>query len=69
MAHHPGWVITPVGSRYTGAVTTEGRGWPDQRPKGEVTRHDASLKHDNRQVFRQTEQETERLGALGARDA
>ena len=33
MSHHP------TGSRqghprYTGAVTTEGRGWPERRPKG-----------------------------------
>ena len=60
VAHSPWTSQHPNGSRqghprYTGAVTTEGRGWPEQRPKGEVTRYDASLKRDDRQVFRHKE--------------
>ena len=30
-------------------------GGPNNAPRGEVTRYDASLKQDNRQVFRQTQ--------------
>ena len=53
VAHHlsGSWQGHP---RYTGARTREGRRWPDQRPKAGVTSHDASLKHDNRQVLRHT---------------
>ena len=41
--------------RYTGARTREGRGVARSTPQqGEVTPYDASLKQDNRQVFRQT---------------
>ena len=59
VAHHPGWVITPVGpSKDThgtpGPARVKAVGGPNNTPVGEVTRYDASLKQDNRQVFRQT---------------
>ena len=59
VAHHPGRVITPVGPGKDthgtlGPVRGKAVGGPINAPMGEVTRHDASLKHDNRQVFRQT---------------
>ena len=37
-----------------GPVRGKAVGGPNNAPKGEVTRHDASLNHDNRQAFRQT---------------
>ena len=67
MAHHPGCVITPVGPGKDthgtlGPVRGKAVGGPNNAPKGEVTRHDASLNHDNRQVLRQKESEREREG-------
>ena len=56
VAHHPGCVITPVGpgkDTHGTLVPVRGKavGGPNNAPKGEVTRHDASLNHDNRQVL------------------
>ena len=59
VTHHPGWVITPVGPGKDthgtlGPLRRKAVGGPNNAPKGEVTRHDALLEQDNRQVFRQT---------------
>ena len=52
--------ITPVGPGKDtygtlGPLRREAVGGPNTAPKGEVTRHDASRKHDKTLVFRQTE--------------
>ena len=53
MSHHP--VVRGKDTHGTlGPVRGKAVGGPNKAPKGEVTRHDASLNHDNRQVFRQT---------------
>ena len=59
VAHHPGWVITPVGPGgdthgTLGPLRRKAVGGPINARQGEVTHDDGALKRDNRQVFRQT---------------
>ena len=50
----PQWVPARTPTVHWGRYDGRHVGGPNNAPKGEVTRHDASLKQDNRQVFRQT---------------
>ena len=65
VAHHPGRVITLVGSgKDTHGTLKPSRrkavGGPINAPQGEVTHNGGALRRDNRQVFRQT-----KTGVLG----
>ena len=59
VAHHPGWVITPVGPGKDthgtlGPSRRKAVGGPINAPQGEVTHNDGALRRDKRHVTRQT---------------